>query len=162
MRSNTCYDLGKEWICDFRDDKTENSAASGNKGTSLCVGIVAKFFNDVPDSLGKLRIDRRNPIDSARHRRSRNTCSLGDFANIHEMSRGVAGREPETPDDIKEGNRLPFDSTTRSSRDSDREDLGVGKRKSTIEMLTTTKLVAIRMANVYYPEGFAFIESEWP
>src|SRR5580765_7544154 len=96
------HDLGKEWVGDLRNDEAEDPASSGNKGTRLSVGIIAKFFDDVPYALGELWIDSRNSIDGAGYRGGRNTGTLCDFANIHETGPGAELQAASrTQDDIK-------------------------------------------------------------
>src|SRR5579862_6766553 len=99
-------DLGKERIGDLRNDEAENPASSGNERSSLGVGIVAEFFDDVPYSLSELGIDSRDSIDGARDGRCRNSCAFCDFPNIHEMGACTGGTAFRKNDDIKLGNRL--------------------------------------------------------
>ena len=100
-------DLGKEWIGDFGNDQAENAASSGNERACLSVRIVAKFFDDVPDPLGELRIDCGNPINGAGYGRGGDSCALCDFTDIHELVARACRLQAEIIS--RTGNRLRTD-----------------------------------------------------
>src|SRR5450759_222514 len=52
-------DLRKEWIGDLGNDESKDTTPSGDQGPRLSIGIVAKFLDYIPDTLGQLWIDSR-------------------------------------------------------------------------------------------------------
>src|ERR1700733_8705919 len=76
-------DLGEEWIGDFRDDQTEDSASSGDQRPGLGIRVVSQFIDYFPHAPGQLGIYGRNAIDGARCRGRRNPGASRDFPEIH-------------------------------------------------------------------------------
>ena len=58
-------ELGEEGIGDLGDDEAEDPATSGDEGAGLSVGEVVELVDDVPDSLGDLRIDGTDAINGS-------------------------------------------------------------------------------------------------
>src|ERR1700728_4419514 len=76
-------DLGEEWIGDFRDDQTEDSASSGDQRPGLGIGVVSPFIDHFPHPPGQLGIHGWYTIDGARCRGRRNPGASPDFPEIH-------------------------------------------------------------------------------
>jgi hypothetical protein len=55
----------KEGIGNFRNDETENPAASRNQRPRLGIWIISKFLDYTPDPLRQGRVDGGNAVDSA-------------------------------------------------------------------------------------------------
>jgi hypothetical protein len=70
-----------------------------------------------------LRIDRRNSVDGARHGCGRDSCTLCDFSNIHEMG------HPESQAGV--GNRRSYQIGQSFTVTIERVDSGKCEREST-------------------------------
>src|SRR5882762_11273316 len=77
------HNFGKEGIRDFRDDQPKDAAASGNEGACLRARKIAEFFDDLPNTLRKLRLYAGMPVNRARHRSGRDSCAFCDFSDVH-------------------------------------------------------------------------------
>lgn len=75
--------LRKERIGDFGNDESEEAALTGDQAARLAVEKIPKLLGGLPHALGKMRTDRRDPVECARYGRSGNPRFLGDIAYVH-------------------------------------------------------------------------------
>lgn len=79
-------DFRKKGIGNFRNDETENPAAPRNERSGLRIGIVAEFFDNLPNAARKLRSYRGDAVDGPRNGGDRNLCTPCNFMNAQQFS----------------------------------------------------------------------------
>ena len=78
-------DFRKKRVRKFRNNESEDSAASRDQSSCLRVGVVAKLLDGPPNALGEFWVNCGNPVDSARDRGRRHpgpSCDLMDIQGL--------------------------------------------------------------------------------
>ena len=102
----------EEGIGDLGDDEAEDPTASRDEGSRLTIGEVVEFVDDVPDSLGDLRIDGSDPIDGSGDGGDGDIGETGDGADVQafRLLHGSLSwsRHRVSPEGTRSGIRLQF------------------------------------------------------
>ena len=79
------HDFREKGVGDLGDDEAKNAAPPRNQCSSLCIGIIAKLLDYLPNALGKLGIDGGDMIDGPRHGGGGYLGTPGDFTDVHNL-----------------------------------------------------------------------------
>lgn len=78
--------FGEKRIGYFRNDQSENATFSGYQRARLTIGVISEFVDCLPNALGQLRINGRDPVDSPGYSCSRHFGPSGNVADVQASS----------------------------------------------------------------------------